>query len=381
MKHFFILVLTVFLWGCKGEKGSEIESEKSSELNYELDYATGFKIIKKTGYDVLEIKDPWPKSTKTYRYALIHASDKNKVSIDNSLFDGVVNTPVKKIVVTSTTHIPALELLNETHSLIGFPGLDYISSEKTRALINKGLVRELGKNENINTEVLIDVAPELVIGFGIDGNNKTFENIRKAGIPVIYNGEWVETSPLAKAEWIKFFGVLYDKQEMADSIFKKIESDYLNAKEIAKDAVTSPKVLSGALYKDVWYLPSGTSPEAQLLKDANTNYVYSYTTDKGSLSLNFENVLEKAQDADIWISPSYYPSMESLEKANAHYTQFKAFQNKEIYSFVNTTGATGGVTYFEMGMARPDLVLQDLIKIMHPELLVDYETVFFQRLQ
>src|SRR5690606_24182235 len=132
-----------------------------------------------------------------------------------------------------------------------------------------------------------------------------------------------------------------------------------------------PTVLSGAMHKDIWYLPSGTSPEAQLLKDANANYLWSETTDKGSLSLNFEVVFDKAKDADIWISPSYYSSLEAIQKANAHYTKFKAFQSKNVYSFVNTTGETGGVLYFETGMARPDLVLKDLIKICHPELLKD----------
>src|SRR5690606_4847038 len=142
-----------------------------------------------------------------------------------------------------------------------------------------------------------------------------------------------------------------------------------------------PTVLSGAMHKDIWYLPSGTSSEAMLLKDANANYLWSETTDKGSLSLNFEVVFAKAKDADIWISPSYYPSLEAIEKANPHYTKFKAFQNKAVYSFVNTTEKTGGVTYFEMSMARPDLVLKDLIKIIHPELLEDYTPYFFNRLE
>ena len=135
------------------------------------------------------------------------------------------------------------------------------------------------------------------------------------------------------------------------------------------------------MYKDVWYLPSGTSTEAQILKDANVNYLWEETTEQGSLALNFETVFTKAQKAELWISPSYYTSYEALEKANTHYTKFNAFKNKNIYSFSNTTGATGGITYYELGIARPDLVLKDIIKICHPELLEDYKTTFFKPLQ
>jgi iron complex transport system substrate-binding protein len=135
------------------------------------------------------------------------------------------------------------------------------------------------------------------------------------------------------------------------------------------------------MHRDIWYLPSSTSPEAQILNDANVNYLWKNSEGKGSLALSFESVYEKAKDADLWLSPSYYTSFDALKNANSHYTKFKAFQNQEVYSFSNTTGETGGVTYYELGTARPDLVLKDIIKICHPELLQDYETHFFKRLK
>ncbi len=381
MKHISILLLFLAFFTCKENKSSDQKFESPNNEKSSITYAEGFSIENHDGFKVLEVKNPWPKSDKSYRYLVLSKEMAARIKINPSEYDGVIITPIQKIVVTSTTHIPGLELLNVENTLIGFPDLKYVSSEKTRALIDQGSVRELGKNENINTEVLLELRPELVIGFGIDDNNKTFDNIQKAGIPVIYNGEWVEKSPLAKAEWIKFFGVLFNKEKEADAVFKDIETDYLEAKKIAHNAIKKPTVLSGAMHKDIWYLPSGTSSEAELLKDANANYLWSETTDKGSLSLNFEIVFDKAKDAEIWISPSYYSSLEAIEKANAHYTKFNAYQNKEVYSFVNTTGETGGVLYFEIGMARPDLVLKDLIKICHPELLEDYTPYFFERLE
>ncbi len=381
MKYSFVLVLLLSFLNCKEDKGLKSAVPTLNNEKLSINYAEGFSVIDNGDFKILEIKNPWPKAEKTYRYALIPRELAPKITLNANEYDGILITPIETIVVTSTTHIPALELLGVEESLVGFPETDYISSEQTRKRIDNGFVRELGKNESINTEVLLELNPDVVIGYGIDGNNKTFETIQKSGITVIYNGDWVEKSALAKAEWIKFFGALYNKEHKADSIFNQIETDYLAAKKLALNVKNRPTVLSGAMHKDIWYLPSGTSPEAQFLKDANVNYLWSETKGSGSLALNFEAVLVKAQDADLWLNPSYYHSLNAIEKANSHYTKFRAFQEKKVYSFVDKTGATGGVLYYELGMARPDLVLKDLIKICHPELLEAYEPFFFQKIK
>lgn len=382
--NFRILLLSVLLIfsSCKKEQTTVI-SEKTEVLKGEkeiIKYAQGFSITNFDTYSVLEIKNPWPKSELTFKYAIIDKSEASKNDLNPEDYDGIITTPIEKIVVTSTTHIPALELLNVDRTLVGFPGTDYVSSEKTRKRINNGAIRELGKNEDLNTEVLLDIAPNAVVAFGVDGKSKSLKTIKQSGIPVLYNGDWVEKSPLAKAEWLKFFGVLYNKKREAELIFNNIEKYYNEAKDLALNTTSKPTVLSGAMHKDVWYLPNGESTEAQLLKDANVNYLWSDTKGTGSLSLNFEVVFNKAKDADLWLSPSYYPTLESLEKANAHYTKFEAFKNKNVYSFSNTTGKTGGVLYYELGISRPDLVLKDIIKICHPELLKGYEPNFFKPL-
>ncbi|WP_179348811.1 ABC transporter substrate-binding protein [Winogradskyella pacifica] len=375
---FFVLLLIVS--ACKNETKNNTILPSSETESIALKYAEGFKMSQSDHSKTIEIIKAWPEAEKTYIYLLLTKEQAAKTTYNKADYDGVIITPITKTVVTSTTHIPALELLEVEETLIGFLGSDYVSSEKTRQLINAGKVRELGKNEGINTEVLLALNPDVVVGFGVDGVNKTFETIKKAGIPVIYNGDWAESSALAKAEWIKFFGVLFNKEKEADSIFNTIERDYLAAKAIAKQAKHQPTILSGAMHKDVWYLPNGSSPEAQFLKDANVNYLWSDTTGNGSLALSFEVVLDKAKDADLWLSPSYYSSLKQLEETNALYTNFEAFKTKNIYSFANTTGETGGVLYYELGTARPDLVLKDLIKICHPELLTDYTPYFFKRL-
>ncbi|SFS32838.1 ABC transporter substrate-binding protein [Lutibacter maritimus] len=355
---------------CKNEVKNN-KSEKSITKSF-IKYAKGFEIQQFNDYKKVIIKAPYNGSKETFEFILTP----NKTTKNNE-----ITIPVNSIVVTSTTHIPMLELLNVENKLIGYPNTDYVSSVKTRALINNGKIKELGNEESINTELLLDLNPNVVMGFSINSNSKMFSTIQQFGIPVILNGDWLEETPLGRAEWIKLFGVLFNKEKQADSIFNEIEKNYLEAKSIALNATNQPTIISGGLFKDIWNLPAGNSFEATFLKDANTNYLWKNTEGKGSLSLNIENVFEKGKDADIWISPSFHTSLEDLKTSNAIYSQFNAFKNKTIYSFINKRGEKGGFIYFELAPARPDLVLKDIIKIAHPELLKDYELTFFEQLK
>ncbi len=376
MKFIFKLTLLLFvLITCVHCKQNKTATEESSSNNKQIQYATGFSIENHIGYSIVTVKNPWPKATKTYRYIL---KEKNGI-VPNSLQQNpIIDVPIKSIVVTSTTHIPSLEMLNEEKSLIAFPHLNYISSEKVRALIDAGKVKELGNNKSLNTEVLIDLQPDVIIGYGIDNNNPTLDNLQKSGLQVMLNGDWNEETPLGKAEWIKFFGALFGKQKEANKIFSKIANDYFKTIQIAKKTTTKPTVLAGDMFEDKWYLPRGSSWGSQLLKEANADYLWAETKGTGSLTLSFETVLEKAQHASIWITSGQFESLKEMADANPHYNQFSAFQQKKVYSF---TRKKGGILYYELAPNRPDIVIKDIVKIMHPELLPHYELYFFKKLK
>ena len=295
--------------------------------------------------------------------------------------DAIIATPIEHLVVTSTTHIPALEALNGLDLLTGFPDTKYISSMPARQLISEGKIKELGNNESLNTEMLLEMQPDVIVGFAIDNTNATYDLLQKAGIPVLFNGDWMEQSPLGKAEWIKFFGVLLNKQELAEQLFNDIESNYNRIKQLAKKGTGKPTVLSGALYKDIWYLPAGESWAAQFIRDANARYLWSDTKGTGSLSLSLETVLEKGKTAEFWVSPSQFKTYKELSESNSHYEEFDAFKSKNIHTYSATTGPTGGLLFFELGPQRPDLILQDLVHIFHPELLPNHVPFFFKPLQ
>ncbi len=364
---YFFGIIFLFIQ-CKTDK----KSSKSIASKTTIKYANGFDIVHKNNERFLIIKRAFQSSDKQFSYKLTNKTDiaKNELKI-----------PIKKIVVTSTTHIPMLELLQSEQHIVGFPNTKYVSSKKTRKLIDNETIQEIGSEQNINTEKLLDLHPDLVVGFSLHPNNKVYQNIKKMGIPVIFNSEWLEETPLGRAEWIKFFGVLFNKEQQADSIFKKIEANYIIAQKEAKKSKNTPSILSGNMFKNVWYVPAGESFIATFLNDANCNYLWKNTKGTGSLSLNFENVFEKAQNADFWIGCGMATSKNQLENSNNHCRKFQSFQNNKVYTNTYYKGEKGGIIYFELASVRPDLVLKDLIKITHPKLLPSYQLSFFKKLK
>ena len=372
---FFISLMLVF--SCKQEAQKESQKSDSKSRIY---HAKGFDILSTNGIKKLQIKAAYQNANTVFEYEVLEEKD----VLDNTATpnNAVLAVPIKSIVVTSTTHIPMVELLQEETAIVGFPYAQYISSEKTSALVASGKIKEIGKEGSLNTEILLDLQPELVVGYSVSSVDKSLTMIQKAGIPVVYNGDWLEATPLGRAEWIKFFGLLFDKEKQADSIFNAIETNYLKAKKIALKATIKPTILSGAIMsKDIWNLPAGESFVAQFLKDANLDYLWGNTPGKGSLSLSFESVFEKGKNADFWIAPGYFSSKEQLLKSNQIYAEFEAFKNDRIYTPSTKKGKTGGVIYYELAPTRPDLVLKDIIKITHPNLLPNYALTFFEKME
>lgn len=371
MKNIFFLVffsLITLLFSC--DKATKEKSNNTDTIS-DVKHAKGFQIFNNHEVTKLIIKQPYQHSSEIFEYTL----SKNKTHSTQ------IQIPISRVVVTSTTHIPMIELLHETEKIIGFPNVRYVSSEKARQRIEEGFIKEIGKENMLNTEVLLNLEPDLVVGYSVSSADKSLEIIKKSGIPVIYNGDWLEETPLGRAEWLRFFGVLFDKQQKADSIFKTIETAYLEAKELAKKNPKKPTILSGAVMsKDIWNLPAGESFVAQFLADANVDYLWKNSTGKGSLSLSFESVFEKAKNADFWIAPGYFSSKKEMLQSNKLYAEFDAFKNDKIYTPTLKKGKTGGVIYYELAPTRPDLVLKDLIKITQPELLPNYELTFFEKM-
>jgi iron complex transport system substrate-binding protein len=371
----FSILFLYSLLSC-GSKNQENEISGSVLQNT---YASGFQIFKGDGYWVLEVSQAFPGEHQPYKYLVLESSAE---SIPEGKFDAKITLPIEKVVLTSTTHIPHLDLLSCTDKLVGFPNLDLISSTLTRERINKNLVNDLGAGAQSNIELMIDLEPDWVMISTLGEDLKNLDLLKSAGIAAVINGEYVEQHPLGRAEWIKFTGVLLGKYEEAKAEFEAIESNYLEALRLVSDVSVEqkPTVMAGVMYKDVWYVPGNDSWGAQLLNAAGGAYIFEEQKGTGSAQLNYEYVLDKAQNAGFWLGTSDFITLDAMKESDRRYADFEAFQNGKVYSYTSKKGEAGGIEYFELGYMRPDLILKDIIKILHPALLPEYSLYFYSKL-
>ena len=370
---FFVYFLQLF-FSCNPQK--EYLTESGTKI--QLQYANGFGIEEFDGYKKVAILSPFQGASSGFTYYLVPKGAKIPESIQDK---SIVRVPVESIVCTSTTHIPLLEYLEVAGTLKGFPNTDYISSKLVREMINKKQVTDLGREQGINMEILLSIEPELVMGYLVTGDLGQLGKIEQMGIPVIINAEYMETHPLGRAEWIKFVAVFYNKSTKADSIFSEIEHRYNLAKEKANNTTDRPGVLSGVVYGDTWFMPGGKNYASKIINDAGGNYLWKDDSSSGFLELGFEVVYEKAYNADYWIGTASYNTLRDLEEGDVRYSMFGPFKSGKVFSYNKRVGEKGGNEYLELGYLRPDLILNDLVMILHPEYYQEDELFFFMPLQ
>jgi iron complex transport system substrate-binding protein len=168
---------------------------------------------------------------------------------------------------------------------------------------------------------------------------------------------------------------------MADSVFQAIESAYLKTSSLVKTTGARPTVMSGIVYGDTWFLPGGRNSAAKLLEDAGCQYLWKADSSNGFLQLSFESVYEKAKEADLWIGVGSFRTLAEIKAAEERYARFKPFRLGNVYTYNARLGQKGGSEFLELGYLRPDLILNDLVKIAHPQLEKEYPLYFYGKLQ
>jgi len=353
------------------------EGKEDLPVVQSTEFAKGFT-VKKLGVSTeVTLLEPYPNSTKSIKYLLVPKTEKIPTHAADVT---VIRTPIESIVCTSTSHIALLDHLNALDLLVGFPSTDLISSSKARQRIDSGYVTDLGIDNTMNIESLVGLQPDLVMGYSIAGDMSKLDKIKSFGIPVVINAEYLENHPLGRAEWIKYMALFLGKEREADSIFTAIKNEYLNYQRIVENVKTKPTVISGILYGDTWFLPGGQNYGAKIFKDAGYHYLWDDDTSNGFLKLSFETVLSRGKEADYWIGVGNFKSRAEMKSSEGRYSLFQAFQISSIYTYDARVGVTGGSEYLELGYSRPDIILKDLIKIAHPELLPGYELYFHKKL-
>lgn len=372
-RHFFIFILLAFL-GCS-EPAKEI-TDDSTLTNVKLNYATGFTIENGVDYKVLTLKSAWKGESTPYQYVLY--KNEKPIGFDGAIF---IKTPIKSIVCFSLTHVAFIDKLNELGSIKGLSGCDYVSNVDVLEKIKNQQIKEIGNNQLINYELLVELNPEVAMTFGIDASSSNqLEKLKKLGLNVVLNSEYMENHPLGKAEWIKFVAAFYDKDSLAEVIYNDIETKYNNLVELTKTVTNKPTVFVGMPWNGAWYLAGGKSFQAQLFADAGGEYLWKQNEETSSFVVDKEVIIEKAINADYWINLNAYNSIKEVTDVDTKLKKFKSVKEGKVYNNNKKINATTGNDYWESGVINPEVVLADLIRIFHPNLL-EHELEYYKRLE
>ena len=366
-----IATLVVLLSACGGK------NKVSSAINGEIipmRYAENLTLIKGEGYTEARLRNPWDTTAILHTYLLI---DKNQQVPDHLPEGTIVRTPLSKALVYTATHCNLINELGAVNSIGGICEIQYIKVPAIIEGCKNGTIVNAGEGTNPDIEKIIDLHPDALLLSPYE-NSGGHGQVEKLKIPIIECADYMETSALGSAEWIRFYGMLFGKEALAESIFAEVEKNYNELIALVNEQPAKPKLLCEVKSGSAWYVPGGRSTTGKLYKDAGADYLFSHYTNSGAVPLSFETVFEKAEGADIWLMKYNHPTdktLASLREDYAPYAQFKAFKNKQVYGC-----NTAYKAYYEDFPFHPDRILKELIKIFHPSLFPEYELKYFSKL-
>jgi iron complex transport system substrate-binding protein len=350
-----------------------------SGASTEFRYAENVRIEDYPTHRLIAIKNIHRGSGERFQYALI---PKNQSVPDLPKGTTIVRTPVERVVIMTTTFIGFMDALETLDQLVGVSDKDLISHPDVRQRIENGNLAVVSNGQNLNVEDVILLQPDLILA--TSSGESAFDvhpQLQRAGLPVAMSSAWMEQHPLARAEWIKFIGALLGKEELAHSVFEEIAGNYEHLQGLVADIPDKPTVFCGAPYAGTWYVPGGTSYMATAIHDAGGNYVWADDATSGGIPLDLERVFFRAANADIWINPSWYRSMDELLAADRRFGKFKPAAESRVFNNSFQITESGGNNFWERGTVRADEVLSDLIKIFHPEVMADTSFVYYEHLK
>jgi iron complex transport system substrate-binding protein len=341
-------------------------------------YASGFDVEYFNNYKLVTVTNPWQGADESFQYVLVQCGTPAPEGYDDTQ---VIQVPIQSVIALSTTYLPHLETLGVVDQLVGIDSYMWTTTPSVQALIAAGEVAEVGSGSTINVEQVLDLEPDLVMAYGIGiPDYDTHPVLLDAGVTTVLNGDFVEQDPLGRTEWMKFMAIFFNREGVAVEAFDQIAQEYTEVAELAAGAAERPTVLVGGMYNGTWYISGGESYTARLLADAGADYLWADEPVVASLPLDFESVYEMAADADYWVNPdnSFWFSLEDVLASDERYGDFSAAQEGRLFNNNAIINENGGNAFFESGAANPHIVLKDLVKIFHPELLPEHELVYYR---
>lgn len=361
------------------------ESVDYFEDKVEPVYAEGFTVEYFNNYKVVNVVTPWIGATEgdAFTYVLVQCGTPAPDGFDDAQ---IIKLPVESVIAMSTTQLPHLIELGVLDSLVGLDSSLYVNSPEVLDKVDAGELVEVGFGADVNIEVVLDAEPDIVMssGSGIpeyDVHPVLLEN----DVPAVINAEWVENSPLARAEWIKFTSTFFNAEAAANAYFENVETEYNALVELTSEIEDRPTVLTGSFFADTWTIAGTSSFVGQYIADAGAKLVFAEHEDvadnANSAFFDFETVYLDGLEADYWLPDAFgVNSVDDLLAIDERYADFVAVDEGHVYNNSNHVNENGGNDIYESGVINPQVVLMDLIKIFHPDLLPDHELVYYKQL-
>ncbi len=348
----------------------------------ELRHAESFSIEYFGHYKLVTVHTPWPGAEEPVRYLLVQCGTPDPEGHEGARRIAI---PVRRLAALSTTQLPHLELLDLLESLVAVSDIEMVHSPGVNKRFADGAIAEIGHGAGVNLEVVLELETDLVMTVAsAQSPYNAHPVLEQAGVTVAINAEYTEPSLLGRSEWLKFTAAFFNAEALGQQRFAGIEARYRSLAKLLQDvpADERPTVFGGSLWRDTWHVSGGGSYPAQLIADAGGRYLWAGNDSRESLPLDFEAVYEKAHDADFWLTMrNEWLSLADVRAADERYAAFAAFEGGRVYNANARLNEHGGNDYWERGISRPDLVLADFIRILHPDRLPDHTLHFHRRLE
>lgn len=394
MRKNFLIKLLCLVWaGCflgsltscntsnnktQGETNSQNTAEHQFKEKIEVKHAQNFQVEYYDNYKIVKLLKPFQDSDDAMRYVLVQRGTPAPKGFKT---EEVIEIPIRKVITLSHTHNAFIQQLGQINSVQGVSAPQYLTNEALLTRHQKNQLVVAGTGMELNNEAILAAQPDVVMASGMATNAyKKYQVLVNAGIPVVINSEWLEKTPLGRAEWVKFMAVFYNLEKEANAVFTKIEQAYQKLTKITQKVTDKPKVMVGLPFKDTWYVPRGESFVGQYLRDAGGNYYWKDEKGVGAMPLDFEAVYGKALDANFWLVEGSPKTLQDIKGRDTRFGDFEAFKQKNVYNNNKQTTSQGVNIFFNNSVVHPDWVLADIVKILHPDLLPNHEFVYYQKL-
>jgi iron complex transport system substrate-binding protein len=332
------------------------------------------------GIRKLVISNPWQNSRGIELVYYLVPEDMKLPDTLNAA--DVIRIPVRRIICMSVTHIAMLRALGATDAIVGISGTELLFDSLLREDVKKGRLPDVGYESNLDRELVVSLKPDLLMAYNIGAPSEYMHKLESMGVRVMYNADYLEQHPLARCGWIRVFGALTGREEMADSILGAVTLRYNELAERVKHTSSDrPGVLLGAPWEDSWYVSPSNSYTGRLVNDAGGRYLFYDLKAPNSVPFSVEAVFRRAADANVWLNPGAAGSLAEIEAADRRLTQLPVYREGRVWNNRKRITPAGGNDYWESAVVHPDILLQDLVSILHPDLLPGYVQYYYMKLQ